>query len=167
MHPTLTALNLLVLVELMLCGCAIFGVKGETLQRAKNYNVTVPSSWTAQTSNQESDRAFKTSTGNTATLTSSCEQKAGMSLEVLTRHLLLGARNTVFLKEESHTVSGEEGRYSSVKTTLEGSKFFLEIFVLKRNACVFDFTLVSNKEIPIKEQGEFVSFFKSLSYGNN
>lgn len=148
-------------------GCALFGGGSETLHRAKGYKIRAPNGWTAKNSNSESDSAFQTASGNVATLTSSCQRNANASLDVLTRHLLLGARNTTFMDKKKIAVAGREGQHSSIKTTLDGSVLYLELFVLPKEACVFDFSLVSNKEISEKERTEFISFFKSFTYGSN
>ena len=151
----------------ILSGCALFGGGSESLQRAKGYQVIAPKEWVAKNTESESDQAFQTPSGNIATITSSCKRNTNVSLEVLTRHLLLGARHIVTEKKELYKTSAGEGLYSSVKATLDGVEFHLELFVLSKNSCIFDFSLVSPKKISVLEKESFVTFFKSLTYGTN
>lgn len=157
----------LFLSSLLIAGCALFGGGGESLKRAKNYHVTAPTTWLARETNNESDKAFKTSSGSVATVTSSCQRNANAPLEVLTKHLLLGARKISFQERQRIVVDGQEGLYSLVKATLDGVPFHLQLFVLPHHACVFDFSMVSPKAFNETEKEEFISFFKSYSYGNN
>ncbi len=79
----------------------------------------------------------------------------------------MGARNINFAKKEKVKVAGEEGLHSSVKATLDGNPFLLELFVLPNHGCVFDFSLVSPKLISDKDSEEFLAFVKSFTYGTN
>jgi hypothetical protein len=88
-------------------------------------------------------------------------------LEVLTRHLLIGTRDVEYRKQERIRVGASEGLHSSVRATLEGVPFRFEFFVISKNQCIFDFSLMSPKEISTSELGQFVSFFKSFRYGQD
>jgi hypothetical protein len=148
-------------------GCALFGGGEEKINRAKNYRVTPPKDWKEIDSSNQSDQAYKLPSGNVVTLTSSCKPNRSQSLDVLTRHLLLGARNVSYEKQDIYLIAGHEGLYSSVKAKMEGVPFSLELFVLPSNTCVFDFSLMSPKMISETDKADFISFFKSFKNGTN
>jgi len=146
-------------------GCSLFGGGGSGIRRAKWYTVNPPTEWQAS-DRYESDQAYKLPSGSVVTLTSSCDRRTD-SLELLTRHLLIGTRNVVMKKRETFKVSETEGMYSSVSATLEGVPINLELFVLPKDSCVFDFTLLSRETISDNELEQFLSFIKSFSHGKN
>ena len=92
---------------------------------------------------------------------------ASATPEILTKQLLMGARNIQVEKRQTLLVSGKDALYSSVKATLDGVPFHLEIVVVPYQNCVFDFTLLNQKEIPEGEKRQFFSFVNSLQYGTN
>ena len=85
----------------------------------------------------------------------------------MTRHLLIGDRDTNIVTREKLVVDGREGLFSTVETTLEGKPFHLNLFVLPSHGCIFDFSLVSPRKITENETHEFLSFVKSFKYGKN
>ncbi len=137
------------------------------LPRAKGYQVIPVTEWKQQSTNGESDYAYKNSKGSVITLTSSCNNDSKFSLEVLTKQLLMGARKIKYKEKKKVSVDGQNGQYSNVQATLDNNPFNLLIFVLTKNNCVFDFTLVSQQPIDANEQKEFNLFYSSFKYGTN
>ena len=136
MQKTRTSLKFLIFLPII-SACALFGGGEESLHRAKNYRITPPKDWHSKETHSESDQAFQLPSGNVATITSSCKRRTDLPLEILTKHLLLGARNVIVEKKERYLVSGSEGLRTSVKAKLEGVPFNLELFVLPKNSFVF------------------------------
>ena len=158
----------LVPVALIVARCALLGGGGpddrvSTIRHARNYQVTAPAGWSA-IDRADSDSAYKTRSGDITTVTSSCDRDATQSLELLTKHLLIGARKIQNLESEKITVDGTEGLYSHVKAQLEGRPFELHFFVTTRKNCVFDFTLMSPKSASDIEVTEFKAFLRSFRY---
>lgn len=152
----------------LLSACALLGGgSAPEVPRAKGYEVAVPQSWTAQSSKGESDSAYQNKKGSIITLNSTCSYDSKFSVDVLTKQLLLGARKIKYKEKKKILVDGKEGQYSNVQASLDNKPFNLLIFILPKNDCVFDFTLVSTKNIELEEQEEFNSFFKSFKYGTN
>ena len=54
-----------------------------------------------------------------------------------------------------------------MQTNLDEKPFYLNVFVLPKHGCIFDFTLVSPKAIGKDETDEFLTFVKSFRYGKN
>ena len=167
LHNTISKLSAFLSITILLfqSGCSLFG-GGSDIQRAKEYSVNPPASW-SKTDRAESDRAYKTSEGNFATVTSSCNRNTDAPLEVLTRHLLIGERKPSIQNQRRIKVAGSDGLLSSVHVTEGNHNIYLALFVLSKEGCIFDFSLVSPKQITEKESSEFVNFVQSFNYGKD
>ncbi len=164
---SMSFLSVLFSLALLLCqSCALIGGGGENIRHAQGYSVKAPPRWKA-IDHGEGDHAYKLASGNVITLTSSCNRDTHVSLELMTRHLLLGERGTVIEKRERMVVDGVTGLFSAVQTTLESNTFYLDLFVLPKQGCIFDFSLVSPRPIPSNETDEFLTFVKSFRYGKS
>mgnify|MGYP006273333813 CR=1 FL=1 len=150
---------------LFLCRCSLLSSSG--LKHAKGLGYSVPASWVETQSEVDSDRAFKLNSGSTVTLTSSCQGIRQVSLKNLTKDLLLGARKIKFIRQEPLIIAQTEALFSHVNATVEGKAFQLMFVVLRKNNCVFDFSLVSPQPIPQNELEEFLNFAKSFNYGQS
>jgi hypothetical protein len=149
----------------ILSACALLG-GGTDIERASGYEVQMPAGW-ASTNRAESDRAYRLPSGNRVTLVSSCHRNPEAPLEVLTRHLLMGTRGVYFSSKEKKRFGNNEGLYSKVQAHLEGKPFHLSIFIMAKSDCVFDFTLMSPREISPSDSEEFETFISSFHYGKN
>lgn len=167
MESTLLKTSLYALFSATLIGCAMFG-GGSEIQRAKDVSFKAPNGW-EKTDKAESDHAFKTKYASIATLTSSCNRNPDAPLEVLTRHLLIGERNYRITKKRTVAVGGKDGLLSQVEIPRGKGKGNLNLllFVVSKDECIFDFSLISPKAISEPEEQEFVSFIQSLRYGTN
>ena len=148
-----------------LSGCALFGGGGGNLPKAKGYQIDAPERW-QEMEKADSDYAYRLPSGNLATLNSSCSRNSQAPLEVLTKHLLFGARNVEYLERQKIDVRGDVGLLSRVAATTEGVPFQLLIFVLPKNGCVFHFSLVTPRDIAQADRQEFLAFVKSFRYGS-
>ncbi len=155
----------LAITGLVCAGCSIVGGAPD-LERASGYHVDPPESWSRK-GRAESDRAYTLPSGNVVTLVSSCHRSPDAPLDVLTQHLLMGTRGTTVKKREKTTFGKNAGLHSLVVTKLEGKTFHLELFVLAKNECVFDFSLLSPKEIPASDSKAFQQFVGSFQYGKD
>ncbi|MBY0369669.1 hypothetical protein K2X33_03220 [bacterium] len=148
----------------MVNSCAFVG--GDVkLERATGYRVTMPQQW-SQTGSGEGDSAYRLPSGNVVTLTSSCNRDQKAPLDILTRHLLFGTRSVSVKERKSATFGTNTGLLSRVSAQLEKKPFDLELFVLSKGNCVFDFSLLSPKQISEKDSDSFHTFIGSFQYGN-
>ena len=152
----------------LVSSCALFGLGGggDEVKHTQNYSVSAPGGW-KKIDSDESDHAFRLPSGDIVEMNSSCNRNTHEPLEWMTRHLLFGDRDTDIVRREKLSVDGKEGLFSEVQTTLEGKPFHLNLFVLPSHGCIFDFSLVSPKNIPENETHEFLSFVRSFKYGKN
>jgi hypothetical protein len=150
-----------------LSGCAIFGGGGSDIQRVKDYSLQTPTDWVKADAEGESDEAYRLPSGSIATVTSSCGRNSRQSPEILTKQLLIGARQIQVSKREKLFINEKGALRSLVNAKLDGVPFNLDIIVVASSPCAFDFSLVSPKPIPDVEREQFVEYAKSLKYGTN
>jgi hypothetical protein len=60
----------------------------------------------------------------------------------LTRHLLIGTTERETLAEETLPLDGREALRSRVAAKLDGVPLVYEMYVLKKDGCIYDFVLV-------------------------
>ena len=150
---------------LITCACSMLGGAPD-LERASGYQVEAPSEWSRR-SRGDSDKAYSLPTGNVVTVVSSCHRNSTAPLDVLTRHLLMGTRDVQVKKRQKLKLGPNEGLNSRIVAKMEGQPIHLELFVLAKNDCVFDFSLVSPQEIPEGDSKAFHQFIASFRYGKD
>lgn len=79
----------------------------------------------------------------------------------------MGTRDVNFRRQSYLEVGGGRGLYSSVDARLDRKPIRFEVFVISKDDCVFDFTLMNRGEIPERDIREFQNFFSSFRYGKN
>lgn len=90
------------------------------------------------------DLAFsETDTGRAISINSTCEGHDDPPLPVLTRHLLMGFTEREELSQQTIPIDGREALRSRHTARLDGVPVELELLVLKKDGCVFDFTYVA------------------------
>ena len=144
--------------------CAVLvPTEKEDTDHAVGYSLVAPTPWVTQGKTQ-GDRAYLLPSGCVVTMTSSCSRSADAPLDVLTKHLLIGSRHVAIEKRETWIVDGTQGLHSKLKATFEGKPFFLELFVLPKAGCVFDFTLISKSPLAANDSQQFSEFIRSFHY---
>ena len=85
-------------------------------------------------------------------------------LVALTGHLIMGTTERAYSKEETIPFDGREARHSILKAKLDGVMLGYDIYVEKKDGCVYDFVYVSS---PDEKNGtaefeHFVADFRTL-----
>ncbi|MFL5345062.1 MAG: hypothetical protein ACJ8AT_09720 [Hyalangium sp.] len=90
------------------------------------------------------DLAFsEADTGRALSVNSTCEGYDDPPLPVLTRHLLMGFTERREVSQQLIPLDGREALRSRHLAKLDGVPVELELVVLKKDGCVFDFTYVA------------------------
>lgn len=87
-----------------------------------------------------------------------------LSLKMLTGHLFAGLTDVRKVKEKKILLSGREALYTRARAKLDGVETELNIVVLKKNRCQFDFTSVTIVPYAEAVGKDFVSFVKGFQY---
>ena len=87
-------------------------------------------------------------------------------LPALVNHLVMGTTERDFVKEETIPFDAREARHAILKAKLDGVLRSYDIFVLKKDGCVYDFVYVAPPARFADATGEFegfVSGFRTLA----
>lgn len=87
-----------------------------------------------------------------------------LSLKRMTEHLFAGLQDVHRKKEEMWRLSGREALYTQVRATLDGAPVHLNIAVIKKNECQFDFLAVSGEAFAEATAQDFEKFVKGFDY---
>ncbi len=127
-------------------GCR-YGVRFEDQvlsKRAVSYRVGEVSGDWRRVRLSENDLAFYADdTGHVMAVNATCEAHEDAPLEVLTRHLLMGFTERQRLSEERFVLDEREALASRWRAKLDGVPVELQLVVLKKGGCVYDFSYVA------------------------
>ena len=150
--PKLSTESALAMVLLLATGaCRSGGFRdGVFAKDGVRYAIQPPQGWTA-VSVEDTDLAWASGrTGFSIAVNSTCAQSADVPLNVLTNQLLMGFTERQRVSETSETLDGREALRSRFKARLDGVPVSLELLVLKKDGCVYDFMYLA----PPDKQGE-------------
>lgn len=147
----------------LVCSCSfLFPQEKETTKRAAGYKLQPPADWKSK-ANDETDYAYELPSGLLALVTSNCVH-GDAPTDVLTRHLLIGSRDVQILEQRKVQVDGVQSLFSKLKASLDGVAFNLEVFVVSKGGCVFDFSLLGRKAIQPKDSQSFARFVQTFHF---
>jgi hypothetical protein len=98
----------------------------------------------------------------------SCERSQDTPLTALVQHLLVGFTEREFISEETIPFDGREARHVTVRARLDGVPMMLDLYVMKKDGCVYDLGLVAPPEgFPriLPAFSEFVRGFHTINTG--
>jgi hypothetical protein len=90
----------------------------------------------------------------TVSITSTCTDYEDVPEEALLNHLLFGMRERNFRSEEMVTVDGRGALHAIIDVELDGVPVSLEVYVLKKDGCVYDMTLIASREVFERARGD-------------
>jgi len=155
-----------VLLGLWALACSHGRLKGEVFEKGNmRYHVAKPdmAHW-KQVGVSGNDVAFASREGGfLLALNATCKEHGDPPLEVLTQHLLIGFTEREKLQSERRKVDGREGLSSRYVAKMDGVARELDLFVFKKDGCIFDVSYIAPLGKGELWRGEFermVSEFK-------
>lgn len=93
----------------------------------------------------DNDLAFveRGDTGRVIAANSTCKDHDDPPLPILTKHLLMGFTERQDLGQQTFTLDGREALRSRYVAKLDGVPVSLDLVVLKKDNCVFDFSYIA------------------------
>jgi hypothetical protein len=160
-----SALALLALLAGGSEGCAASPSFDGTLYRGKDvaFRVTAPPAAWRRLSIPASDLAFRDDRHEASVLVNSrcAASDRDAPLLSLTEHLIIGTTDRHFTLEETIPFDGREARHSVLEARLDGVPMAYDIYVMKKDGCVYDLVYVS---VPGAAKGaaEFDAFVRGF-----
>jgi hypothetical protein len=103
----------------------------------------VPSDWRRVDVADGPDVAWEVgTTGVLVHVYHACGRNMDSPLPALVQQLLIGFTDREFVEEETIPFDGREARHVLVRAKLDGAPVLIELFVLKKDGCVFDLSCV-------------------------
>jgi hypothetical protein len=99
----------------------------------------------------DNDLAFYDTRLGTISVNSMCSGYEDVPEQALLNQLLFGTRDRKYRLEETVTLDGRGALHDVIDLTLDGVPVTLEVYVVKKDGCVYDFSRVSSR--PAFEQG--------------
>jgi hypothetical protein len=97
--------------------------------------------------------------GAVAQINATCRQDAeAASLEVLLRHLLIGYTDVEVREQEKVRLAEREALHTVIAARLDGVPIVLDLYVVKRNGCVFDLSMAAPPERYPRASADFARF---------
>jgi hypothetical protein len=116
------------------------------------------------------DLAFHRPGMGTISVNATCSDYEDVPATALVNHLLFDTTERRFLREETVTLDGRGARHVLAQVELDGVPVEIEVFVLKKDGCVFDLGHVRGRDsVPAARQSflGFVSAFAVLEVHPN
>ncbi len=135
-------------------------------KKSENYSLDrLPSYWT-KIENTKADAAhLSQKTGATIFINSLCEKYNSTPLSILTQNLLRGVDDLEIMTEEDVTLASRKSLHTIAIGKLDGVAVKMNMYVLRKNFCIYDFTYSAKKEqynTNVKDFETLVHSFKGL-----
>jgi hypothetical protein len=109
------------------------------------------------------DLAFHRAGTGTISVNATCTEYEDVPATALVNHLLFETTERNFLLEEVVTLDGRGARHVLVQAALDGVPLELELFVLKKDGCVFDLSNIRERNAPPEVQATFLAFVQRFA----
>jgi hypothetical protein len=93
----------------------------------------------------DNDLAFNNRELGTISANSTCKEYEDVPEQALMNQLLFGTRERVYRAEETITLDGRGALHHVVDVELDGVPLTLDIFLLKKDGCVYDISRISSR----------------------
>ena len=116
----------------------------------------------------EAALAFRHGSNGTIVANAMCKDIEDVPLDVLINQALIGVGDKSELARTDVTLDGRAARRTQLTGTMDGVPVALDLVVMKKNNCVYDFQLVTSPRDFASRQADFVRFisgFTSLKSG--
>lgn len=151
--------SILVCLALLVPGCASHLVNGVFANGPTRYRIgEVSPSWELLRMRGNDVAFMSKDSPHSLAINSTCADHSDPSLEVLTRHLLMGFTQTDTVAQSTQPLDGRESLRSHVIAKLDGVPVELILVVMKKDDCVYDFTYLS----PVGRLDERLATFEQI-----
>ena len=111
----------------------------------------------------DNDLAFHRRGMGTISVNSTCSDYEDVPNVALVNHLLFDTSERRYLQEETVTLDGRGARHVVVQIELDGVPIEIELFVLKKDGCVFDLGHVRSRSSDPTARRGFLAFVHRFS----
>jgi hypothetical protein len=107
---------------------------------------------------------FNRGVGGIIQANSTCRSDADAAgLDTLTRHLLIGYTDRKVIETKELELAKRQALHTKVKVRLDGVPFVLDLYVLKRNGCIFDLSYAAPPATAAQGEKAFRGFVEGFA----
>jgi hypothetical protein len=118
----------------------------------------IPQSWRRIDMSEGADVAWDAQNGNVVHVDHACGRSMDSPLPALVQQMLIGFEAREFVEEETIAFDGREARHVLVRARLDGRPIVIELYVLKKDGCVFDLSATGEPSHFDSVRPEFQAF---------
>jgi len=137
----------------------------------KNVYYTIgqlPDSWMRMKSDNKSIGFYNDSSQSAIATDAFCGQKVrNIRLKHMSGGIISGLENRRILFESSILLDGRKGLRQMVKGELDGEIIYLDIVMVRKHGCIFDFYAIMPKEQDCVVINSFETFFNGFRFNTN
>lgn len=131
------------------CGSSTLSVEGNVVRApgGMSYRIgDVPSGW-RQVKVSDSAVGYSDADGSSVAIEGHCNMRSDdVPLLALTNQLVAGTTERQYDKEETIPFDGREARHTILRAKLDGVPLVWDVYVMKKNGCVYDLAYVAAPE---------------------
>jgi hypothetical protein len=130
------------------------------------YQVGTPGGSFQRVEVSDNDLAFFNPDLGTIAVNSTCRDYEDVPERALMNHLLFGTRERVYRTDEIVTLDGRGALHNVIDLELDGVPLTLEVYLMKKDGCVYDLSRTSSREAFAAGRPAFQAFvsgFKVLA----
>jgi hypothetical protein len=156
--------GLLSLIPLLAANCSVTGPLREDTKAAGYVLGKLPVEWKKQDLGSEADAVFYSNRSKSLiSVNSVCDRYTDSRLETLTQDLLSPMKAVHVVAQEDLKISDRRALYTQVEGQLDGVPVESHLIVLRKNRCLFDFSIFGTK-ISGAEKEIFLNFAKAFRF---
>jgi hypothetical protein len=106
---------------------------------------------------EDNDLAFHHRAHGTISVNSTCHEYEDVPEQALMNQLLFGTRDREYRVEETITLDGRGAMHDVVDLTLDGVPLTLEVYLLKKDGCVYDITRICARNAFEQGRNDFLA----------
>jgi hypothetical protein len=160
-----------VCVLMLLCSCAGWASAcgssgtfrdGTYQDDIVRYRIGSPQKGWERVEVDDNDVAYHHREFGTISANSTCTDIEDVPEQALLNHLFFGTRERVVRKEETVTIDGRGALHVIADIELDGVPITLEVYMLKKDGCVYDLSYISGRDRHAKGRGSFVQLVRGF-----
>lgn len=111
----------------------------------------------------ENDLAWNDPSLGTIGVNSTCSEYEDVPETALVNHLLFDTSQRTFRLEENATLDGRGARHVVVDLELDGVPISIELYLVRKDGCVYDLTFIAARDRFEQGRAAFASFVRSFA----
>ena len=158
-----TRLLQLFLIAVFSSGCVSVSLGPKPAERSKAFRFQSPGGDFKEVKIEDMDRTWRsTSTGNTISIKTSCDEAGDPSLTYLRGLLFEGIDQLKITLNELTTYNGREALHSIAQGRIDGIETGIELMIFKKNNCSYTLSYIGVKDRFEKDRSTFQNFLNGF-----